>query len=221
MDKKSKTIDRCQISGVRDLKTVLYIGYLPPVNKLNKINSSLREYVFYPAELMFSPSSKLLQLSTIVDKKILFPKEYPYTSSTTKVLRENFKELYEECLKTVENNKVKENIQLMKIMRKYLDKYDFHKYVKPAKFFCPLDWWHTKDSFIPPCCRSKYGVEGYDIKSIFKEAYCVHLWRSLLLNRHKLDPNKNLSHYPVEVFHLTYSQPLLPKLSQARKATPA
>ena len=101
MDKKSKTIDRCQISGVQDLKTVLSLGYLPPVNKLNKINSSLREDVFYPAELMFSPSSKLMQLNTIVDKEILFPKEYPYTSSTTKVLRENFKQLYEECRKII------------------------------------------------------------------------------------------------------------------------
>ena len=101
MDKKSKTIDRCQISGVQDLKTVLSLGYLPPVNKLNKINSSLREDVFYPAELMFSPSSKLIQLSTIVDKEILFPKEYPYTSSTTKVLRENFEELYKECRKII------------------------------------------------------------------------------------------------------------------------
>ena len=41
MDKKSKTIDRCQISGTRDLKTVLSLGYLPPVNKLKKINSIL------------------------------------------------------------------------------------------------------------------------------------------------------------------------------------
>ena len=101
MDKKSKTIDRCQISGAQDLKTVLSLGYLPPVNKLNKINSSLNEDVFYPAELMFSPSSKLLQLSTIVDKEILFPKEYPYTSSTTKILRENFKELYQDCKKII------------------------------------------------------------------------------------------------------------------------
>ena len=101
MDKKSKTIDRCQISGVQDLKTVLSLGYLPPVNKLNKINGLLREDVFYPTELMFSPSSKLIQLSTIVDKEILFPKEYPYTSSTTKVLRENFEELYKECRKII------------------------------------------------------------------------------------------------------------------------
>ena len=102
MDKKSKTIDRCQISGTRDLKTVLSLGYLPPVNKLKKINISPCEDIFYPAELMFSPSSKLLQLSTIVDKTILFPKEYPYTSSTTKILRENFRELYEECKNIVD-----------------------------------------------------------------------------------------------------------------------
>ena len=101
MHKKSKTIDRCQISGAKDLKSVLSLGYLPPVNKLKKINSSLSEDTFYPADLMSSSKSKLLQLSTIVDKKILFPKEYPYTSSTTKILRENFKELYKECKKIV------------------------------------------------------------------------------------------------------------------------
>ena len=49
MIQKSNTIDRCQISGVKDLKTVLSLGYLPPVNKLKKINSSLREDVFYPS----------------------------------------------------------------------------------------------------------------------------------------------------------------------------
>ena len=101
MDKKSKTIDRCQISGVKDLKTILSLCYLPPVNKLKKINSSLSEDVFYPSELMFSPSSKLVQLSTIVNKAILFPSDYPYTSSTTKILRENFKELYKDCRKII------------------------------------------------------------------------------------------------------------------------
>lgn len=100
-----------------------------------------------------------------------------------------YKELFEECLFVVQNKKIKENIQLMKIMRKYLDKYNLNKYVKPAFHFCPLDWWHTKDAFIPPCCRSKYGTTEYDIKKIFKKSYCVHLWRSILTNRHKLNPN--------------------------------
>ena len=101
MKQKSKTIDRCQISGAKDLKTILSLGYLPPVNKLKKINSSLCEDIFYPSELMYSQRSRLVQLSTIVNKEILFPKEYPYTSSTTKILRENFKELYEDCKKII------------------------------------------------------------------------------------------------------------------------
>ena len=101
MDKTSKTINRCQISGINDLKIILSLGYLPPVNTLKKINSSPKEEVFYPSDLMFSKSSKLVQLNTLVDKEILFPKEYPYTSSTTKILRENFKELYIECRKII------------------------------------------------------------------------------------------------------------------------
>ena len=48
MEKKSKTINKCQVSGSRDLKTILSLGYLPPVNKLRKINSSLDEDTFYP-----------------------------------------------------------------------------------------------------------------------------------------------------------------------------
>ena len=101
MNQKSKTIDRCQISGAKDLKSILSLGYLPPVNKLKKINSAPREDIFFPAELVFSPSSKLVQLNTLVNKEILFPKEYPYTSSTTKILRENFKELYKDCRKII------------------------------------------------------------------------------------------------------------------------
>ena len=101
MNQKSKTIDRCQISGAKDLKTILSLGYLPPVNKLKKIDSLLCEDIFFPAEFVFSKKSKLVQLKTIVKKEILFPKEYPYTSSTTKILRENFKELYKDCKKIV------------------------------------------------------------------------------------------------------------------------
>jgi len=101
MEKTSKTIDRCQVSGIKDLKSILSLGYLPPVNNFRKINSLNSEEIFYPADLMYSPSSKLVQLNTIVNKETVFPKEYPYTSSTTKVLRENFKELYIECKKIV------------------------------------------------------------------------------------------------------------------------
>ena len=51
----------------------------------------------YPALWLRCPRCQLVQLGLIVDPKILFPPEYPYTSSTTKILRENFAELYNEC----------------------------------------------------------------------------------------------------------------------------
>lgn len=99
MNSKSKTIDRCQISKKKDLEQILSLGYLPPVNNYININSSKKEETFFPTELMYSRSSKLVQLGTIVNKEIIFPKEYPYTSSTTKILRENFKDLYLETKK--------------------------------------------------------------------------------------------------------------------------
>ena len=105
MKKTSKIIDRCQVSGLKDLKSILSLGYLPPVNNFRKINSLSTEETFYPAELMYSPSSKLVQLNTIVNKETVFPKEYPYTSSTTRILRENFKELYSECKSIVDISK--------------------------------------------------------------------------------------------------------------------
>ena len=98
-----------------------------------------------------------------------------------------YKELYEECL---EKSKISENIQYMRIMRKILEQYKFQKYVKPAKFFCPLDWWHTKDAFYPVCCKSKYDVSGYTPKSLFKQPYTIHMWRSIMKKRHEIDINQ-------------------------------
>ena len=39
----------------------------------------------------------LIQLGLLVDPNILFPPTYPYTSGTTRILRENFAELAVEC----------------------------------------------------------------------------------------------------------------------------
>ena len=86
MNTKSKTIARCQISKKNDLKRIISLGFLPPVNNYQPINLRKKEEIFFPAELMFSKSSSLAQLGTIVNKEIIFPKDYPYTSSTTKIL---------------------------------------------------------------------------------------------------------------------------------------
>jgi len=87
----------CQISGSKNLENILFLGNLPPVNKVRKVGDSPTEETAYPALMQYCPDSHLVQLSLIVDANILFPAEYPYTSSTTKILRENFAELYTEC----------------------------------------------------------------------------------------------------------------------------
>ena len=96
-----------------------------------------------------------------------------------------YKELFQLCMDKGTLG-VKENIQFMRIMRQVLEKYKYEKYVKPAKMFCPLDWWHTKDAFYPPCCKEKYDVKGYTIDSVLKNAHTVHMWRSIMNNRHKI-----------------------------------
>ena len=99
-----------------------------------------------------------------------------------------YKELFEACLEE-SKKEVKENIQFMRTMRRMLEKYGYEKYIKPAKMFCPLDWWHTKDAFYPPCCKEKYDVAGYSVDSVLKNAHTVHMWRSIMHKRHKIDLN--------------------------------
>lgn len=93
----SVVVKKCQTCSSGDLKSLLFLGYLPPVNKMWPIGHQPEEQPSYPAELLWCKRCDLVQLGLLVDPKILFPSEYPYTSSTTRVLRENFAELYREC----------------------------------------------------------------------------------------------------------------------------
>jgi hypothetical protein len=101
----SRPVTRCQISNSNELESLIFLGYLPPVNNLKKIGSTLKEEISFPAELLYCKKSKLAQLGCIVDKEILFPYTYPYTSSTTKVLRDNFVDLYADTKKIINLNK--------------------------------------------------------------------------------------------------------------------
>src|SRR5271155_3168067 len=97
----SVVVNRCQICNSEQLESALFLGYLPPVNTMPEIGKRPKEEAAYPAELLYCRECTLAQLGLIVDPKILFPPEYPYSSGTTKILRENFKELYEECSQIV------------------------------------------------------------------------------------------------------------------------
>lgn len=97
----STVVDNCQICNNPNLKSVLFLGYLPPVNQLHLIGSRPKEQPSYPAELLYCPKCHLVQLGLVVDPQVIFPKEYPYTSGTTQVLRDNFADLGQEASRII------------------------------------------------------------------------------------------------------------------------
>ena len=92
----SVVVERCQICDSTELDSVLFIGYLPPVNTMPPIGSRPAEQPAYPAELLRCNQCQLVQIGLIVDPAILFPPTYPYTSGTTRILRDNFAQLSKE-----------------------------------------------------------------------------------------------------------------------------
>jgi hypothetical protein len=92
----SVVVDRCQVCNSAELDSVFFVGYLPPVNGMPAVGERPREQPAYPAEVLSCRRCKLAQLGLIVDPAVLFPPTYPYTSGTTKILRDNFAQLYAE-----------------------------------------------------------------------------------------------------------------------------
>jgi hypothetical protein len=93
----SKVVSSCQVCGDASLKSVLFLGYMPPVNQMRIIDQVLGEQPSYPTNLLYCSKCELVQLGLAVDPRILFPPGYPYTSGTTRILRENFAELHQEA----------------------------------------------------------------------------------------------------------------------------
>lgn len=92
----SVAVDRCQVCESPELVPVMFVGYLPPVNAMPPVGSRPVEQPAYPAQVLRCRRCRLVQLGLVVDPAILFPPSYPYTSGTTKVLRDNFAELARE-----------------------------------------------------------------------------------------------------------------------------
>lgn len=90
-------ISACQSCGSADLRSVIFLGFLPPVNSMRTLGSPADAEPWFPAELLVCRSCHLAQLGFAVEPSILFPPGYPYTSGSTRVLRENFADLAEEA----------------------------------------------------------------------------------------------------------------------------
>lgn len=90
-------LSACHLCGNPDITPFLFLGHLPLVNKLTKLSDPPQAETVYPSELSFCASCALVQLNYQVDPHLLFPEDYPYTASSTKMLRDNFAQLHEEC----------------------------------------------------------------------------------------------------------------------------
>jgi C-methyltransferase-like protein/methyltransferase family protein/putative zinc binding protein len=94
-------ISACQICGEINLRSALFLGFLPPVNSMRPLGAPADEEPWFPAELLVCPTCHLAQLGFAVDPAVLFPPGYPYTSGSTKLLRENFANLYREATERI------------------------------------------------------------------------------------------------------------------------
>jgi hypothetical protein len=92
----SVVIDSCQVCGSSLLRQVTFLGYLPPVNEMQSAGTVPHELPSYPVNLLYCRNCELVQLGLSIDPKVLFPPSYPYTSGTTRILRDNFAALYRE-----------------------------------------------------------------------------------------------------------------------------
>jgi hypothetical protein len=92
----SVPVESCQICGSDRLDAVLSLGYMPPVNQMVPIGQVPRQQPWFPTNLLHCRQCDLVQLGLAIDPVIIFPPEYPYTSGTTKLLRDNFADLQRE-----------------------------------------------------------------------------------------------------------------------------
>jgi SAM-dependent methyltransferase len=97
----SVPVECCQVCGHAPLDNVLSLGYMPPVNQMVPIGEAPRQQPWFPTNLLRCRNCELVQLGLAVDPAIIFPAEYPYTSGTTKLLRDNFADLQRESAATL------------------------------------------------------------------------------------------------------------------------
>lgn len=95
---KSKPIKFCQICESDKLESKLFLGYVPPVNTMPVIDSRANEELSFPLELFRCSQCGHVQIGHEVDPEVLFPYSYPYLSGSTQILKDNFKDLKDNCL---------------------------------------------------------------------------------------------------------------------------
>ena len=92
---KVNILKRCSYCQ-SELKILLNLGSLPPVNVMDRVDEAFYGYQAFPLTWAVCKECSLVQILEELSGDSVFPESYPYLSGTTRILRENFKEQYAE-----------------------------------------------------------------------------------------------------------------------------
>jgi hypothetical protein len=79
-----------------DLQLLVNLGCLPPVNVMDRATQEFLGFTAYPLTWAKCKDCKLVQILEELDGSTVFPDAYPYLSGTTRILRQNFVEQFNE-----------------------------------------------------------------------------------------------------------------------------
>ena len=90
LSQNGKHATQCHMCRGSDLFSVLDLGMHPLSDAFLRADQLLEQEVYYPLKLISCDRCGLLQIDYIVRPEILYQRDYPYESSTTKTGREHY-----------------------------------------------------------------------------------------------------------------------------------
>jgi hypothetical protein len=90
----------CRSCGSTGLKPIISFGKTPLSDSLLKKEQLTEPELLVPLTLVFCPKCSLVQIMETVDPEVLFCRDYPYFSSTSKAYLQHSKENAEELIKS-------------------------------------------------------------------------------------------------------------------------
>jgi hypothetical protein len=89
----ARRVDRCGICGSARLDLVLSLGASPPTCVMAPVGRREATENHHPLELLRCHDCSLVQLSVVIDPRVAFPPDYPYSSGNSRMLHDNFEDL--------------------------------------------------------------------------------------------------------------------------------
>lgn len=104
MKKLALKLNRCRLCGSKKLKSVIDLGKSPPPNTLLKKSQLAKREPSFPLAVNFCKDCGQVQLSHVVSPQLMF-QNYPYVSSTSRVMVDHFQEYANKVFKQLKLKK--------------------------------------------------------------------------------------------------------------------